>query len=315
MTEHALEGAVGPYADRTFVLLNPAAGQDDLGRLLRDIGGAFAVRGASFDLRQTERRGHAAELARQAADLGYRAVCVVGGDGTLAEAITGLAGTNTPLAVVPRGTANQVALNLGIPIEVEDAIEVAVRGTPRPLDIGRIGGRSFALVAGAGLDAAVMATATRELKERWGFGAYIYAAVKEALTAAPVRFRITRDGQPLEVDAVTVLVANVGELFTGFLPIRFPLAPRPTSSWNDGLLDVVVVAPRKLPEFAAVLWNAAHKRFGVDQSLLHFQAEEITIDSDEAVPVQVDGDPSGTTPVTASVARNALRIFVPPDRE
>ncbi|HEU5208475.1 MAG TPA: diacylglycerol kinase family protein [Longimicrobiales bacterium] len=311
MTQHIIEGATGPYAGRTFVLLNPAAGQDDLNRLVREIGGAFAARGADFDLRQTEHPGHAAELARHAADMGYRAVCVVGGDGTLAEAVTGLAGTRTPLAVVPRGTANQVALNLGIPLDVEEAIEVAVNGTPRALDIGRIGGRSFALVAGAGLDAAVMATATRELKERWGFGAYIYAAVKEALNAAPVRFRITRDGQLLEVDAVTVLVANVGELFTGFLPIRFPLAPRPTSSWNDGLLDVVVVAPRKLPEFAAVLWNAAHKRFGVDPSLLHFQAEEITIDSDEAVPVQVDGDPSGTTPVTASVARSALRIFVP----
>src|SRR5690606_21581701 len=225
----------------------------------------------------------------------------------------GLAGTQTPLAVIPRGTANQVALNLGIPLDVEDAIEVAVNGAPRTLDIGRIAGRSFALVAGAGLDAAVMATATRELKERWGFGAYIYAAVKEALNAAPVRFRITRDDQLLEVDAVTVLVANVGELFTGFLPIRFPLAPRPTSSWNDGRLDVVVVAPRKLPEFAAVLWNAAHKRFGVDPSLLHFQAEEITIETDEPVPVQVDGDPTGTTPVTASVERSALRVFVPDD--
>lgn len=311
MAQHISRGAIGPYAGRTFVLLNPVAGQDDLDRLVREIGAAFAARGADFDLRHTEHPGHAADLAREASGLGYRAVCVVGGDGTLAEAVTGLAGTTTPLAVVPRGTANQVALNLGIPLDVEAAIEVAVNGVPRALDIGRIGGRSFALVAGAGLDAAVMATATRELKERWGFGAYIYAAVKEALNAAPIRFRITRDGQLLEVDAVTVLIANVGELFTGFLPIRFPLAPRPTSSWNDGLLDVVVVAPRKLPEFAAVLWNAAHKRFGVDPSLLHFQAEQITIETDEPVPVQVDGDPTGTTPVTASVERSALRVFVP----
>ncbi len=306
------QGAAGPYAGRTFVLLNPAAGHDDIGRLLREIGGAFTARGAAFDLHQTEHRGHAAELARTASELGYRSVCVVGGDGTLAEAATGLAGTDTPLSLIPRGTANQVALNLGIPLDVEEAIEVAVNGAPRAIDLGRIGGRSFALVAGAGLDAAVMAAATRELKERWGFAAYIYAAVKEALNAAPVRFHITADGQEIEVDAVTVMVANVGELFTGFLPIRFPLAPRPTSSWTDGLLDVIVVAPRKLPQFAAVLWNAAHKRFGVDPCLLHFQAEEITIDSETAVPVQVDGDPTGTTPVTASVAREALRIFLPP---
>ncbi|MGH7444125.1 MAG: diacylglycerol/lipid kinase family protein, partial [Longimicrobiales bacterium] len=139
----------------------------------------------------------------------------------------------------------------------------------------------------------------------------IYAAVKEVLNAAPVRFLITADGNRLEVDAVTVMVANVGELFPGFLPIRFPLAPRPTSSWTDGMLDVIVVAPRKLPEFAAVLWSAAHKRFGVDPRLLHFQAREVTIDSAEAVPVQIDGDPTGTTPVTATVASRALRVFLP----
>ncbi|MGH7445895.1 MAG: diacylglycerol/lipid kinase family protein, partial [Longimicrobiales bacterium] len=268
----AMEGAAGPYAGRTFILVNPAAGQDDIARLRREIGGAFAARGAAFDLCLTERPGHAEHLARSAAALGYRAVCVVGGDGTLAEAATGLAETETPLALIPRGTANQVALNLGIPVDVEAAVDVAVHGVPTAIDLGRIGGRSFALVAGAGLDAAVMATATRELKEKWGFGAYIYAAVKEVLNAAPVRFLITADGNRLEVDAVTVMVANVGELFPGFLPIRFPLAPRPTSSWTDGMLDVIVVAPRKLPEFAAVLWSAAHKRFGVDPRLLHFQA-------------------------------------------
>ncbi len=305
------EGAAGPYAGRTFILINPAAGQDEVARLRREIGGAFAARGASFDLVETERAGHASELASSAARLGYRAVCVVGGDGTLAEAATGLAGTGTPLALIPRGTANQVALNLGIPLDIESATEVAIRGVPTSLDLGRIGGRNFALVAGAGLDAAVMATATRELKEKWGFGAYIYAAVKEALNAAPVRFLLTTDGNELEVDAVTVMIANVGELFPGFLPIRFPLAPRPTSSWTDGLLDVIVVAPRKLPEFAGVLWNAAHKRFGLDDRLLHFPAREITIASATPVPVQIDGDPAGTTPVTACVERRALNIFLP----
>ena len=313
MDSSATKGAAGPYAGRTFVILNPMAGQDDLERLRREIGGAFAARGADFDLRETTHAGHASELARDAAQLGYRAVCVVGGDGTLAEVATGLAGSTTPLAVVPRGTANQVALNLKLPLDVDSAIEVAVNGLESAIDLGCIGGRNFALVAGAGLDAAVMATATRELKEKWGFAAYIYAAVKEALNAAPVRFQLTADGNELEVDAVTVMVANVGELFPGFLPIRFPLAPRPTDSWTDGLLDVIVVAPRRLPEFATVLWNAAHKRYGVDPRLLHFQAEKITIDSLEPVPVQVDGDPAGTTPVTASVMRRALRVLLPPE--
>jgi YegS/Rv2252/BmrU family lipid kinase len=306
----ASEGAAGPGAGRTFIILNPAAGHDDPDRLKRALGSGFAARDAAFDLAVTEHAGHASTLARRAAELGYRAVAVVGGDGTIAEAASGLAGTRTPLAILPRGTANQVAQNLSIPMDLEAAIELAVSGTPSPIDLGRIGGRAFALVAGAGFDAAVMAAATRELKERWGFAAYIYAAVKEALSAKPRRFHIRADGQTLEVDAVTVMIANVGELFPAYLPISFALAPRPTNSWQDGLFDVVVVAPRSPPDFAMILWRAAHRRFPGDDRLIHFQARDITIDADPPIAVQIDGDPAGVTPVTATVERNALRVVL-----
>jgi YegS/Rv2252/BmrU family lipid kinase len=287
------------------------AGQDDPAKLRRALGGAFAAREAPFDLAATRRAGHAAELSRYAAELGYRAVCVVGGDGTIAEAASGLSGSRIPLAIIPRGTANQLAQNLGIPAELEHAVDVAVGGIATPIDLGRINGRSFALVAGAGFDAAVMASATRELKERWGFGAYIYAAVKEALAATPTLFRLEIDGTRLEVHAVTVMVANMGELFSAFIPLRLPLAPRPKYSWQDGLLDVVIVAPRKFPEFAQILWRAAHKKFGGDDRLIHFQAREITIESDPPIAVQIDGDPIGETPVTATVVGAALNVLTP----
>lgn len=306
--------AAGPYAGRTFIILNPAAGQDDPSKLRRLIGGAFASRASSFDLHTTGGPGDAAQMARDAAALGYRTVCVVGGDGTLAEAAAGLAGTLTPLAIIPRGTANQVAHNLRIPTDVEEAVEVAVNGEATPLDLGSLNGRAFALVAGAGFDAAMMASATRELKERWGFGAYIYAAVKEALAATPTRFHIRADDQAIEVDAVSVLVANVGELFSGFIPFRIPLTPRPLNSWQDGLLEVVVLAPRKLGEFAMLLWKAAHHQFGGDDRLIHLQAREITIDADPAMAVQIDGDPAGKTPVTATAMPAAMRVMVPRSR-
>ncbi len=303
--------AAGPYAGRTFIILNPAAGQDDPARLRRLIGGAFAARGVAFDLETTEHAGHASQLALHSAELGYRCVCVVGGDGTLAEAAAGLAGTQTPLAIIPRGTANQVAHNLRIPTELEAAVDVAVNGVSRPIDLGRVNGRAFALVAGAGFDAAVMATATRELKERWGFGAYIYAAVKEALSATPRRFQIETHGKSFEVEAVSVMLANVGALFAAFMPFSLPLGPRPMEAWRDGLLDVVILAPRKPPEFAAILWRAAHKQFSADERLIHFQAREIAITADPPIAVQIDGDPAGMTPVSAAAVRNALRVMVP----
>jgi diacylglycerol kinase (ATP) len=302
----------GPYAGRTFIILNPVAGQDDPPTLRRRIGGAFAFHNAPFDLVETSGPGHATTLAREAASLGYRAVCVVGGDGTLAEAATGLAGTDTPLALIPRGTGNQVAQNLRIPTTLEEAIEVAVHGSPSAVDLGRIGDRVFTLIAGAGYDAATMAAATREMKGRWGFGAYVFAAVKEALKAQPVDFRVTADGETLEVRAVSVMLANVGELFAQYVPFPVPLTPRPRNSWQDGLFDVVVVAPRSMMDVPGVLWKAVGKRFsGNDDRLLHFQAKEVTIEADPPIAVQIDGDPAGMTPLTATAVERGVRIIAP----
>jgi YegS/Rv2252/BmrU family lipid kinase len=308
---HGLTRAAGPYSGRTLVVVNPFAGQEQPERLRRRLGGALAAREAPFDLITTRYAGHAAELAREAARLGYRAVAVCGGDGTLAEAATGLVGMDTPLAIIPRGTANQVALNLGIPLDLEHAVEIALNGTARAIDLGRINDRFFALVAGAGFDAAVMSAATRELKERWGFGAYVYAAVKEALAATPRRFRITTDGRDIEIDAVSVMVANVGELFTRWLPLRFPLGPDPADAWHDGLLDVVIVAPRNPPDLAALLWHAANRRFTHSDRLIHFQTGAIRIDAEPAIAVQIDGDPAGETPVAMAAVRDAVRVVMP----
>jgi diacylglycerol kinase (ATP) len=304
--------AAGPYAGRTFIILNPMAGQDEPAMLRRRLGGAFAARGAPFDLVTTEHAGHATELAREAAALGYRAVCVVGGDGTLAEAANGLAGTSTPLALIPRGTGNQVAQNLRIPTSLEDAVEVAVTGQPSAVDLGRIGDRVFTLVAGAGFDAATMASATRELKGRWGFGAYVFAAVKEALKAQPVDFRVVADGQLLEVRAVSVMLANVGELFAQYVPFPVPLTPRPRNSWQDGLFDVIIVAPRNVMDVPGVLWKAMGKRFnGDDDRLIHFQAREVTIEADPPIAVQIDGDPAGLTPISAVAVERGVWIIAP----
>lgn len=311
MTDAAVNGAPGPYAERTFIILNPKAGQEDPARLRRMIGGAFAARRAAFDLAETRHAGHATELARHAVERGYRSVCVVGGDGTVAEVATGLVGSALPLAVIPRGTANQVAHNLHIPTNIEAAVDLAVSGRPTPLDLGRIGDRAFALVAGAGLDATMMASATQGLKERWGFAAYVVAAVKEAIAATPVEFHIRADGREIEVRAVSVLMANVGELFAAFLPFALPLTPRPKRSWQDGLLDVVVVAPRHLGDVPAVLWKAALKQFAGDDRLLHFQAREVTIEAAPAIAVQIDGDPAGSTPISARSVPAGVMIMSP----
>ncbi|HUP88002.1 MAG TPA: diacylglycerol kinase family protein [Longimicrobiales bacterium] len=299
------------YANRSLIIINPKAGSEDAVTLMRKLGGAFAARGANFDIIQTEKPGHATDLARHAATLGYRTVCVVGGDGTIAEAATGLVGTQTPLAVIPRGTANQVALNLAIPIRFEAAVETAVNGRPMPIDLGKVDGRAFALIAGAGFDAAMMSAATRDLKERWGFGAYVYGAVKSALNMSPAKFCVRADDRVLEISAVSVMIANVGALFTKYIPVRFPLTPHALGSWTDGVFDIVIVAPKKFPDWASVLWSAALRDFSGNERLIHLQARTVTIESDQPIPTQIDGDPVGTTPLTATVIEKGVQIMVP----
>jgi len=295
---------------RTLVILNPAAGQEDSDRVRRHIGGAFAVRGAAFDLVETTARGDAERLARDAVRLGYRAVVVAGGDGTLAEVLSGLACTSTPLGIIPQGTANLVASNLGIPGDIERAVDVVVHGKAIPMDVGQLdNGRYFALIAGAGWDAEVMRSATRQLKDRLGFGAYLLAALRTVVTPPSALFRITADDQQFEVRAATVLIANVGQIFHALLPMDFKIAP--ATSVSDGMLDICIFAPRTLPDVAMVLWKVASQRYVGDQRMIYLKAKEIRIEADPPVISQVDGDFEGYTPLVARAIAGGVRVLVP----
>jgi diacylglycerol kinase (ATP) len=276
----------------------------------RLLGGAFAVRGAAFDIVETAGAGDAEREARRAAGLGYRAVAAAGGDGTIAEVITGLAGSSTPLGIIPQGTGNQLASNLGIPHDVERAVEVVVNGSQAPMDLGQLAsGRYFALMAGAGWDAEVMAVATRELKDRWGFGAYLFAGLRRAVTPPSALFHITADDMEFEVRAATVIIANVGELAYNLLPMEMRIGPG--VSFRDGLLDVCIFAPRTLPDVAAVLWRVASRRYIGDQRMIYLQARSIRIESDPPLITQVDGDLAGQTPLAAQAVPGGVRVLVP----
>jgi diacylglycerol kinase (ATP) len=299
-------------AGRTLVVLNPASGQLDAERALRLLAGAFAVRGAGFDVVQTAGAGDAEAAARRAAAEGYRAVVAVGGDGTVGEVIAGLAGTGVPLGIVPKGTANQVAANLGIPRWIEAAVEVAVNGVPAAIDLGRLDdGRYFALAAGAGWDAAVIAGATRALKDRLGFGAYLYAGLRAGITPPSAEFRIVADGRELRVRAAMVLAANMGLYVANAVP-PLEMAVGPEISFTDGMLDVCVFAPRTAGDVAALLWRITRRRYAGDDRLIYLRAAEVRIEAEPAVVTEVDGDVIGHTPLVARVVPGGVTVLVPP---
>lgn len=302
--------AARPYAGRNLVVLNPVAGQADTNRVLRLLAGAFAVRRAAFDVVETRGAGDAERYAREAAEQGYRSVVAVGGDGTVGEVITGLAGTGVPLGIVPKGTGNQVAFNLGLPRGIEAAVDVVVNGVTTPMDLGQVvGGRYFAVAAGTGWDAAVVTLATREMKDRWGFGAYIYAALKVATAPPASRYRITADGETLEVDASMVLVANMGLIVTNPQTFNFRIAPRGTH--QDGKLDLCIFAPRTVTHAAMMLWRMYRQRFAGDDRMLFLQAREVTVESDPVVFTETDGEPLGETPLHVRAVPGGINVLVP----
>jgi YegS/Rv2252/BmrU family lipid kinase len=302
--------APGSNAARNLVVVNPVAGQRDTNRVLRLLAGAFSVRRAAFDVVETRGPGDAVQFARDAAGQGYRSVVAVGGDGTVGEVITGLTGTGMPLGIVPKGTGNQVAFNLGIPRSVEAAVDVVVNGVAAPMDLGQVvGGRYFAVAAGTGWDAAIVNLATRELKDRWGFGAYIYAALRVGITPPTTRYTIIADGETLEMDAAVVLTANMGLIVSNPPALNMRISPNGTH--QDGKLDVCILAPRNAPHAARMVWRMNRRRFAGDDRMIYLQAREVTVLSDPPVFTETDGEPLGETPLRVRSVPAGIHVLVP----
>lgn len=295
--------------DRFLVLVNPRASGGLPEAVRRRLGGAFAARAVPFDIVEPADAEDALRVVRAAAARSYRAVVAVGGDGTVGLALRGTVGSDTPVAIVPFGTGNQLALNFDIPISLEDSVRVAVEGRVENVDLCRANGETFALIAGAGLDADVMTAATSELKSRIGFAAYLYSGLKNIITPPSADFRIVADEQEVLVRASMVLLANASQLGAGPLPVEVTVAPR--SSVTDGLIDVAIYAPRNLPEVARILWRVARKQFGGDDRMIFLQARNVLIESDPPVAIQIDGEPRGVTPIHAEIDPGAGKILVP----
>lgn len=298
-----------PDADRFFVVLNPRAAGSEAGALRRRVAAAFADHGVPFDLVQASGPAEAEEMARRAARAGCRAVVAVGGDGTVAQALRGTAETGVPVGILPFGTGNQLASNFGIPTSLEGSVRTVVEGHVEAIDLGRVNGEYFALIAGAGLDADVMADATSEMKDKLGFAAYLLSGLKHVITPKPADFRIVADGEEVEVRATMVLLANVGHLAAGSLPVEVQVGPK--VSFQDGLVDVCVYASSNLPEMAQVLWKVARQQYTGDDRMLFLQASRVQVDADPAVAAQIDGEPAGQTPLEVEMAPLAGRILVP----
>lgn len=267
---------------RAAVIVNPA--KADMPDLRELVDNTLAAAGWSTPLwLETTPKDPGRGMAEAAVAAGVQLVVICGGDGTVMACLGALVGTDVPVALVPLGTGNLLARNLGVPTRFADALAVAVNGVDRRIDLGRVGDQPFAVMAGIGFDAAMMADATEDMKRFAGWPAYVASGLRH-LRDPVMRVRLRIDGgPPLRRPARTVLVGNVGRLQGG-------LELLPDAAVDDGLLDVVVVAPRTLRDWIRVGWRVLRRHRTQDRHLERFRGRSVLVEADRIVPRQMDGE-------------------------
>ena len=250
----------------------------------------------------------------RAVDEGVDLVIGAGGDGTIRVVSAGLAGTGIPFAIIPAGTGNLLARNLGIPLDEGLALTVAFDGAEKPIDLIRVQVDAeppdyFAVIAGIGIDAVIMQGANPDLKKAVGSAAYFVAAAQYA-NHPPVQVTVRLDDRPpIRRRAHVVLIGNVG-LLSGNIPLI------PDARANDGLLDVLVASPRSPRDWLMLITHVVTRTGrSPDEQLLRLQGRRVSLTAEQEDHYQLDGDTVGSCRrMTAEVHPEALLLRVPQTR-
>jgi diacylglycerol kinase (ATP) len=245
------------------------------------------------------------KLVRQALDEGAELVFAWGGDGTVQRCVDVLAGSGTPLAIVPAGTANLLATDLELPTEIPAAVRVGLSGTRRAIDVGRINGERFAVMAGAGFDAAMIRDADAGLKDRIGRVAYVWTGARN-MRGKRFRATIRIDGTSwFDDDASCILVGNVGRLFGGVEAFE-------DARLDDGLLELGVVTADGMAEWARTIARTSVGK-AADSPFVHVtRARTIEVSFGRKVLYELDGgDRDKTRSLEVEVEPGAIEVCVP----
>jgi len=291
-----------------LVITNPAAGREAGNRRVEEAIEILCSAGWDVTTCLTAGPYDARRLAAEAVVEGRDTVIVAGGDGTINEAIQALAGTETTLGYLPNGTINIWARELGLPLDPRQAARLMIEGHAEQVDLGMAGERYFLLMAGLGFDGEIVRRARSFDRHKRRFGVLPYVA--SGLTTVPfyrgTDFELRYDGLIRRVQALMIVAGNT-RLYGG----RFQLTPNAVA--NDGWLDLCIVkgrGPISLVRQSLPLLLSGSIRHSDVETL---RVRQVAITTDTPVPVQVDGELTGMTPVELRVIPRALRAIVPPN--
>jgi len=236
---------------------------------------------------------------------GAELVFAWGGDGLVQRCIDVLAGSDVPLAVLPAGTSNLLATNLGLPFDIEDAVAVGVHGERRKIDVGRLNGERFAVMAGSGIDAAMIRDADGSLKDRLGRVAYVWTGLKN-LRSEPFGAEIKVDGvRWFKGDATCVLIGNLGQLFGG---VEVFADARP----DDGKLEVGVITADGFAQWARTAARTVVANAEASPFVQATRAESVKVKLNRKVVYELDGgDRTKAKSLKVKVEPAAVTLCVP----
>ena len=284
---------------RIAVILNPAA-RGERAKRLRDR--VEAVCGGAI-LQATARAGDAESLARAAAEDGFETVVAAGGDGTVNEVVNGIAGTEATLGLLPLGTMNVFATELGLPVNDIDACWQIVLGNgSRRVDLPSANGKHFVQLAGVGFDAQVVKETSRAFKRSFGPLSYIVNAAQIAARQPP-QLRIESENATTE-EGSFVLIGN-GRLYGG----PFPFFKQAVI--DDGLFDVLVFKRLGYLEIVRYMQDVIFSAQITSPEVEYFQTTALRVTSDSPVPVEIDGELIGNCPVDFQINHHGLRVLAP----
>ena len=302
-----MPGSSAVSTRRLFVILNPGSGTFSAEAVHAALEAHFSCSEGTCHVHQLTDSDDLAALAKSAAGRGVEAVVAAGGDGTVSAVAGGLVGSGIPLGILPLGTANVLARELGIPIDLDEACALLAGDfATTPVDAMKVGDRHIFTQVGVGIDAMMIRDTSTAYKKRFGRIAYLWTGLTRIVGFQPRRFVLTIDGREVRTMASQVLVANSGTL--GQPPLTWGPDIRP----DDGRVDLCIVRAATLWHYLRLTWNVVRHSHRDDPKLRYFPvSRSVRIASRRPVPVQGDGEVLGETPVEVAVVPGAIRVVVP----
>ncbi|AYC30385.1 diacylglycerol/lipid kinase family protein [Paenisporosarcina cavernae] len=291
---------------KAMFILNPSSGKELASTFKKRTLDKLTSLGYEVVLKETEGEGDATKFAKQACDGTYDLVTAMGGDGTINEAVNGLAEEeNRPVfSFVPLGTVNDFARALGIPLEPGDSIEMLEKSRAKKVDIAKVENNYFMNILAVGAVAESVSSVSVEQKTKLGALAYMVEGVK-ALTANDEKeLTIIHDGGTWKGKAVITLVALTNSV-GGFEKLA------PHAETDDGYLHVFIIKQTGLAAFARMGAAILRGKLEEDQDVIAFKSKVVRIETETPMICNLDGDDKGETPIEISILPKHLEVLVP----